>query len=169
MASTTPLKPSILDKLIADIGRKRGDGSRDAVPCFLPDLDHFNEAQLRMCIKRDIGWILNDIHFEAAVDLTDFPDIQTSVLNQGLPDLAGTTTGLDGRKKRASDIVNAVRAFEQRLRPDSIVVETESDSVDNDNKLHFAIQGEIRNSIDENWIELQTTVDVDDGRVEISS
>lgn len=169
MASKTPLKPSVLDKLIADIGRKRGDGSRDEVPCFLPDLERFNEAQLRMCIKRDIAWILNDVHFEAGIDLADFPDIVTSVLNHGLPDLAGTTTGLDGRKKRASDIVAAVRAFEQRLRPDTVIVETESDSVDNDNKLHFAIQGEIRNSVDDNWIELQTTVDVDDGRVEISS
>lgn len=170
MASTAlPLKPSILDKLITEIGRKRADGSVDNPPCFVPDLNLFTEAQLRDCIRRDIAWLLNDIHFEAAVDLTDYPEVRTSVLNQGLPDLSGIGTDHDGQKARARDIAGTILAFEPRLDSGSVKVTVQSTAVDNENKLHFSIQGELRNAIEESWVELRTSISLDDGHVEVRS
>jgi type VI secretion system protein ImpF len=103
MATSTPLKPSILDKLIGDLSRVRSDGSRDLLPCFVPRLDRFNEDELRGCVRRDIEWLLNVVHFEAAVGLADFPEIGISVLNHGLPELIGRTIDRPALARRAEE------------------------------------------------------------------
>ncbi len=169
MPSALPLKPSILDKLIADMGKVRADSSRERAPCFLPQLDRFNESELRACIQRDIAWILNDINFEAAVPLDDYPEVKTSVLNQGMPELTGRSLDKATLLRRAVEVTGAVRAFEERLRPDSIKVVFDKDIVGTDNKLTFAINGEIRNAVDESWIEFKSTVDLDDGHIEVGT
>lgn len=167
MASALPLKPSILDKLIADMGRLREDGTRASTPCYIPQLDRFGETELRACIQRDIAWVLNDINFESAVDLADYPEVKTSVLNQGMPELTGRSLDTASLTKRAIEVTGAVRAFEERLRPDSIKVVFDKDLVGSDNKLTFAIAGDIRNAIEESWIEFKSTVDLEDGHVEV--
>jgi len=168
MAPPLPLKPSVLDKLIAGMGRRRADGSIDNPPCFVPDLQNFTEQQLRDCVRRDVAWLLNDTHFEAAVDLTDYPEIRTSVLNQGLPDLANLLVHGSSQVQRAADITKAIIAFEQRLQPETVRVSIGSGTVDNENKLHFSIAGELRNALEEAWVELLTSVRLDDGHVEVA-
>ena len=167
MASALPLKPSVLDKLIADMGRLREDGTRFKTPCYIPQLDRFGETELRACIQRDIAWILNDINFEAAIDLDNYPEVKTSVLNQGMPELTGRSLDSQALGKRAQEVAGAVRAFEERLRPDSIRVVFDKELVGTDNKLTFAIAGDIRNAIEESWVEFKSTVDLDDGHVEV--
>ncbi len=169
MAGALPLKPSILDKLIADMGKVRADSSRERAPCFIPQLDRFNESMLRACIQRDIAWLLNDINFEAAVPLDDYPEVKSSVLNQGMPELTGRSLDQQTLLRRAVEVTAAVRFFEERLRPDTIKVVFSKDLVGSDNKLTFQINGEIRNAIDEAWIELKSTLDLDDGHVEIAA
>ena len=169
MTGALPLKPSILDKLIADMGKTRGDHSRERAPCFIPQLDRFNEKELRACIQRDIAWILNDINFESAVPLDDYPEIRSAVLNQGMPELTGRALDQATLLRRAVEVTAAVRHFEERLRPDTIKVVFSRDLVGSDNKLTFEINGEIRNAIDESWIELKSTVDLDDGHIEVGA
>lgn len=163
MVKGMPPKPSIFDKLIS------GSGNRDRQPFYIPVLERFGEPELRASLQRDIAWLLNDIHFEAAVSLDDFPEIRTSVLNQGLPELVGRSLEAPAMLRRAAEVTTAIRAFEQRLRPDTVVVRFDSTKVDTQNKLHFSVHGEIRNAMEENWIEFTTTVDLDDGRVEIET
>ena len=169
MPNDLPLKASVLDKLIGDLGRDRADASRDRLPYYIPNVDRFDERELRNCVQRDIAWIMNDINFAAAVDLEDYPDVATSVLNYGLPELTGRSLDRPSMLARASEIGAAMRAFEERLRPDSIRVDFDEGLVQHENKLRFAINGEIRNAVEESWIELKTTVDLDDGHVEVDS
>ena len=166
MEKSAPPKPSILDKLLA--GSVEG-GARPHQHFFVPRLDRFGEADLRAVIQRDIAWILNDIQFEAAVRLDDFPEVKTSVLNQGLPELIGRELDAQAMARRGEEVVIALRAFEQRLRPETIRVVFDDSLIQTDNKLHFAITGEIRNAIEESWIQFDTTVDLGDGRVEIAT
>lgn len=168
MATAAPLKPSVLDKLIGDLGRTKGDGGRDLLPCYVPVLDRFNEGELRACVLRDIGWILNDIHFAAAIPLGDHPEVATSVLNQGVPDLSGMQVNREALTRRADDIAQAVRTFEPRLVPKTVRVAFEKASVDNENKVRFVIQGELRQAIDDRHIELKTAVELDTGEVEVT-
>ena len=166
--STAPLKASVLDKLIGDLGRTRGDGGRDPLPCHVPALDRFSEAELRGCVLRDVGWILNDIHFAAAVPLGDHPEVATSVLNHGVPDLSGMQVNRESLSRRADDIARAIRTYEPRLIAKSVRVSFEKASVDNENKLRFIIHGELRQALDDRYIELKTSVELDTGEVEVT-
>lgn len=163
LPTATPPKPSILDKLLSPVADER-----ERQPFYLPQLAQFSESALRATIQRDLGWMLNDIQFGAAVALDDYPEIATSVLNYGLPEIVGRALDNATVARRAEEIAIAVRAFEQRLRPETVRVTFDMRLVETHNKLHFAIQGEIRNAVEESWIELATTVDLDDGRVEVA-
>ena len=166
MATTaTPPKPSILDKLLAG---SIEEGARAHQHFDVPRMDRFGERELRNVIQRDIAWLLNDIHFEAAVPLDDYPEVRTSVLNQGLPELLGRSLDSATMASRAAEITAALRAFEQRLKPETIRVTFDTSLIETQNKLHFAVTGEIRNALEESWVQFQTTVDLDDGRIEVA-
>ena len=165
----TPLKPSILDKLIGDLSRVRSDGSRDLLPCFVPRLDRFNEDELRSCVRRDIEWLLNVVHFEAAVGLEDDPEIATSVLNHGLPELIGRSIDRPALARRSEEINTAVLAYEPRLIPGSIEVLLDEGEIGFENRLRFVIHGHLMNSVDDGFIALYTAIDLDTGNVEINA
>lgn len=167
MATTaTPPKPSVIDKLLAGSIEA---GAREHQHYFVPRLDRFGESDLRAVIQRDVALLLNDIHFEATTSLEDFPEVRTSVLNQGLPELIGRSLDGDTMARRSAEITAALRAFEQRLRPETIHVVFDTSKIETENKLTFSVSGEIRNAVEEAWVQLKTTVDLDDGRVEVAS
>lgn len=169
MRDERPFKPSVLDKLIGPLARIRGDGTRDVLPCYVAPLDPFTERELRNVVMRDVAWVLNDVHFAAAVPLDDFPEIRMSVLNQGVGDL--TSMGLTGANiaKRARDIAAAVQAFEPRLLPGSVRVVADSGHVDNENKVRFTISGELKGAIDDRYVELKTAIALDSGDIEVAA
>jgi type VI secretion system protein ImpF len=162
----TPPKPSILDKLL---GGSIEAGVRAHQHFHVPRLDRFNEADLRAVIQRDIAWLLNDIQFEAAVPLDDYPEVRTSVINQGLPELIGRSLDSDTIARRGDEIRAALRAFEQRLRPETITVSFDTSRIEAENKLHFSIGGEMRNAREEAWVQFDTLIDLDDGKVEVAT
>jgi len=164
--TATPPKPSILDKLL---GGAIEEGVRPHQHFPVPRLDRFGENELRQVIQRDIALLLNDVYFEAAIPLDDYPEIRTSVLNQGLPELVGRALDRVAMAARAAEITVALRAFEQRLRPETIRVSFDTGRIAEDNKLHLTISGEIRNALEESWVLFQSTVDLDDGRVEVTA
>lgn len=164
--NATPPKPSILDKLLAGSIEA---GARPHQHFAVPRLDRFGEADVRKMIQRDVALLLNDIQFEAAVPLDDYPEVRTSVLNQGLPELTGRSLDSDTMARRAAEITACLRAFEQRLRPETIKVSFDTSRIEAENKLHFAISAEIRNALEESWVHFSTTVDLDDGRIEVAA
>jgi type VI secretion system protein ImpF len=166
---TRPLKPSVIDKLIGGLGRTKGDGSRDIAPCFIASLDRFNETELRNCVIRDVAWILNDIHFAAAVPLDDYPEVRTSVLNLGVPDLTSMTINRGIFEQRARDLTDAIRNYEPRLVTDSVIVSFAQAVADDENKLRFVIQGELKGALDDRYVEFKTSVALETGEVVVSS
>lgn len=169
MREARPLKPSVIDKLIGGLARTKGDGSRDIAPCYIAALDRFNETELKNCVIRDIAWILNDIHFAAAVPLDDYPEVRTSVLNQGVPDLTSMTVNRGTFEQRARDLTDAIRTFEPRLVSNSISVNFDQAMSDNENKLRFVIQGELKGALDDRYVEFKTSVALETGEVVVSS
>ena len=55
----------------------------------VPRIERFNEAALRDR-ARELSWLLNTTNLSAVEDLTPIR-VRTSVLNYGVPDLAGKT------------------------------------------------------------------------------
>lgn len=169
MRDERPLKPSVLDKLIAPLGRIKGDGTRDVLPCFVAAVDNFGERDLKAVVIRDIAWIINDISFGTAVPLDLYPEIESSVLNQGVPDLTSMRVSRTSLEGRARDIATALRAFEPRLVASSVKVVFDSGEIDNENKVRFTILGELKGAIDERHVELKTSIALDSGEVEVSA
>ncbi|WP_024888770.1 type VI secretion system baseplate subunit TssE [Luteimonas huabeiensis] len=162
MAELTPqerLQPSLLDRL-ADDEPGRGEESRDRRT--------ITAARLRECVIRDLSWLLNCTHAEADRAFDDHPHAACSVLNFGIPDLAGLAlSGIDPaqmeRRLRA-----AILAFEPRLLPDTLQVRVRADGRRMDRKsLVFDIESEM-------WAQplplnlyLKTEVDLETGRLEV--
>lgn len=107
------LQPSLLDRLTD----------------FEPDARHeprerrvLSQRALRDSVQRDIGWLLNASGLDAVQDVAGYPHVATSVLNYGLPDLAGRHVA--GLTKAALErrIREALWAFEPRLMRDTVRV-----------------------------------------------
>ncbi|WP_310498768.1 GPW/gp25 family protein [Sandarakinorhabdus sp.] len=169
MREERPFKPSVLDKLIGGMSRIRGDGSRDVAPCYIAPLDNFTERELKKVVIRDISWIMNDIQFSAAIDLADYPEVTTSVLNQGVSDLTSMLLARASLDRRARDLADSIRAFETRLSPGTVKVTFDTSDVANENKVRFTIHGELKGAIDDRFVELKTAVALDSGEVEVTS
>lgn len=169
MRDERPLKPSVLDKLIGHLGRVKGDGSRDNAPCIIAEIDRFGERELRQVVIRDVAWIINDIAFGAAVALDDYPEIVTSVLNQGVPDMTAMRLARPSLQRRAADLALTLKAFEPRLLASSLSVTFDTDDVQNENKVRFTIAAELKGAVDERYIELKTAVALDSGDVEVTA
>jgi type VI secretion system protein ImpF len=163
------LNPTLFDKLVADneISGLRGaelenlESRRDSQNFFsVPHIERFNENALRATVRRELAWLLNSTNLGAVIDLEPYPHVQTSVLNYGVPDFAGKA--LDGRivQQRARDIRNAVRTFEPRMDPDSVMVEV-SDRMEREQAITFVIHGDVRSAVRAIPVKFRTDVELD--------
>jgi len=173
--SRSRLNPTIFDKLVADntISGMRGAELEDLDEkspinqyFSLPQLERFNEAALRATVRREIGWILNTTNLGSAVDLEAYPQVETSVLNFGVPDLAGKA--LTGRLvlQRARDIRAALLAFEPRIDTASLEVEV-SEQIERENSITFVIKADVRSAVRAIPVKFRTDLEVETADVVI--
>lgn len=174
MATGARLTPTLFDKLVADVeisglqAKDEPEVMSEVMRYYpVPEMQRFGEAALRATVKRDLAWLLNTTQFGARGELEHFPEVQTSVLNYGVPDLAGrslhTRTVLD----RAREIRNAIRIFETRLDPESLIVEPLA-AKDKPNTVVFAIQAEIKTGVRPLPVQYRTELEPETAAVEVS-
>jgi type VI secretion system protein ImpF len=103
-----------------------------------------SEHTLLAEVRRDLQALLNTVNLNSAQDLSDFPEVQTSILNFGLPDLSVHVVDTVRIERLADDIRQALIRFEPRMDPRTLQV-TRDDSTDSDTfKVRFVIKAEIR-------------------------
>lgn len=170
------LTPTLFDKLVADIemsGLREDEASQPTVArenfrfYTVPQIERFNEAALRNTVKRELSWLLNTTNLGAVHDLAPYPRVETSVLNYGLPDLAGKTLGRRTVQQRAREIRTAVRLFEPRIDGRSLVV----DMIEYEEHRHqvtFVIQGDITAAAQAMPVKFLTHVDPDTASVDVT-
>lgn len=178
MAETTArgrLNPTLFDKLVADseIGGIRGseveelEAKRDTLHYFsVPQIENFNERALRATVRRELAWLLNTTNLGAAVDLEPYPQVQTSVLNYGVPDLAGKSYSGRLIAQRARDIRTAIRNFEPRIDENTLRVDA-VDGVERENSITFLITGDVRNAVRAMPVKFRTDVEADTSAVTV--
>jgi type VI secretion system protein ImpF len=151
MAVRQRLTPTLFDKLVADLeisgmrdtSAETPEVSRENFRYYsVPRLERFNEMALRATIRRELAWLLNTTNLESLVDLEPYPEVQTSVLNYGLSDLAGKSLNQRSVMARAREIRRAIRLYEPRLAPASLSVELDADP-ENPHAITYLIQGDI--------------------------
>ena len=174
MAANARLTPTIFDKLVADveISGLRSNETPDVVSEMtthyaVPDIKRFGEAALRATVKRDLAWLLNTTQFGARGELEGYPQVQTSVLNYGVPDLAGRSLHSRTILDRAREIRNAIRVFETRIEPESLVVEPLA-SKDKPNAVVFLIHAEISSTLRPVPVQFRTELEADTASVQVS-
>ncbi len=153
------LQPSLLDRLRDDQPRSKLE-SRDRRVLSL--------NELRDCVVRDLGVLLNTDDGQSIADMESYPHTAHSVLNFGIPTLSGTTaSGVDVTDIEAA-VRDAIRKFEPRLSPETLQVRAVLSDVDmNQNTLIFDIDGEMWADPLPIQLYLQTEVDLDTGKVQV--
>src|SRR5438105_3498426 len=106
MAELTPkerLQPSLLDRLTDDEPEKRQEARDKRI---------LSPNKLRESVRRDLSWLFNTVNLAATDDLDDYPEVQRSTVNFGLPDLAGRTASSVDRAALERLLRRAIWDFE---------------------------------------------------------
>ncbi len=154
------LQPSLLDRLTDDAPEAREE-SRDKRVLGI--------SQLRQSVLRDVGWLLNTVHLEASQDLGEWPEVVSSTVNYGIPDLAGSSAV--GRNTLALEraVRQAVLNFEPRILPDTVkvTVRIEPEQMTR-HAMSFIIEGQLWAQPVPLSLYLKTELDLETGSVTVA-
>ena len=129
------LQPSLLDRLTDNAPTEKFDP---------PDQQVLNMAQLRQAVLRDIGWLLNSTNLSTLMDLSANPRLEKSTVNYGIPGFAGLTESRAVITTLERQLVEAIRTYEPRIRPDTLRVKMSGSAASEANPaLVFEISGEL--------------------------
>ena len=162
MADLTPkerLQPSLLDRLTDNAPKSDKESREDRV---------LSPRRLKTCVIRDLEWLLNTCDLASVEDLSCYPGVEDSVLNFGLPDLAGrNVSGLDVELLERS-LRRAILRFEPRILPQSLVIRAvvEESSMSH-NAVRFDIEGELWGQPMPQQLYLKTEMDLESGDVAV--
>ena len=160
LTSKDRLQPSLLDRL-TDEDPEKATESRDKRVLSMEDL--------RRCVMRDIAWLFNAGNLASVQDLDDHPLVAESVVNFGLPELAGVSAnGLD-RGVLERMVRQAIWNFEPRILRHTVKVRAfVSEDLMSRNALAFIIEGELWGQPLPTRLYLRTEIDLDTGNVAVS-
>ena len=115
------LRPSIIDRLFDDEPEVKNE----------PKLQHHQLIkQLRISIARDLEFLLNT-RFHQIQPSADFHEIDLSIFNYGLPDLATVNImDIDSQKKFIRLLEQTLRTYEPRFKSVKVSFIQNADSVD---------------------------------------
>lgn len=152
------LQPSLLDRLTDEEPEKKKEAAERR---FL------TVDRLRELVKRDLAWLLNSSNLGATEDLESYPEVQSSVLNYGMPDLTGHNLSNVDVVQLERVVKQAVIDFEPRILRNTVRVQTfASDEMDK-NALTFKIEGDLWGQPAPLAIVLKSDFDLESGLVAI--
>lgn len=154
LAPKARLQPSLLDRLLDDEPGAAQE-SRDRRVLSL--------AQLRAAVLRDLIWLLNT-SCQSPDDLDGLREVERSVLNYGVPSLAGRT--LSGLKVLEIEqaITRAIERYEPRILSRSLHVHVVAEQAGNrPNQLVMEIEGELWAQPLPESLYIRTAVDLETG------
>lgn len=160
------LRPSILDRLIDDSPGDAGQW-RDGKA---PDRQRFMSLnEYRNHVRRDLAWLMNTANLKSALNLDDFPEVESSVVNFGMPDISGLTSSTVNANELQKAVKNIIVRFEPRFVQKSlrVRVEVNPDQL-NHNALCFVIDGELKADPATVPISLRTELDLETGQVSVA-
>ena len=109
------LQPSLLDRLSDDEPQKEKESASKQV---------ISLERLRSLIVRDLTWLLNCDNMDCVIDLEEYPEVGTSVLNYGLHSFAGSTVSSANTLDFEQAVMKAIITFEPRIEPNTLQVKS---------------------------------------------
>ncbi len=154
------LQPSLLDRLTDDEPDTAVESRDKRV---------ISASRLREYVTRDVAWLLNCVNLGSEESLAEYPDVSRSVLNFGIPDLAGAVVAGLEPVTLQRQLREALSAFEPRLTPETLRVTVEADTERMDqHSLSFRIESEMWAQPMPLNLYLKTEVDLETGRFDVS-
>jgi len=154
------LQPSLLDRLIDDEPQVQQE-SRDKRVMSL--------KRLREAVLRDLAWLMNTSDLGSTEDLRDFPLVGQSVLNYGLPALAGHTVSSVDLPAIERVLKQAILNFEPRILKNTLKVRVVvADDQMTHNAMSFLIEGELWAQPIPQRLFLKTEIDLETGSVTVT-
>jgi type VI secretion system protein ImpF len=163
MAELTPserLQPSLLDRLTDEEPAQAQEGRNRRV---------LSIQRLRECVLRDVAWLLNTTNLAQKDLVESHPLVAQSVVNYGLPDLAGLTASTIDIGEMEALVRQAIWDFEPRILRHTLRVQAHgSDDQFNHNALVFEIAGELWAQPVPLELFLKTEIDLESGEIAVS-
>jgi type VI secretion system protein ImpF len=163
VAELTPkerLQPSLLDRLTDEEPSKRHEGA---------ELRVLSAQRLRESVRRDLTWLFNTSNLATVTDLSEYPEVERSTLNYGIPDLAGRTASGVDPVALVRLLRRAIWDFEPRLLRNTVKVQVLTDAEQcNPNALSFAIEAELWSQPVPLRLYLRTELNLEDGEARVA-
>ena len=154
------LQPSLLDRLTDDEPEKLSETREQRV---------LSLNKLRACVLRDLAWLLNTGKLETVQSFASSPLAAHSVINYGIPDLAGTTLSGSDVSDIEQQVKQAIWDFEPRILRDSVRVKVSiSEQQMNHNAMAFDITGDLWAQPLPLHLYLRTELDLETGHMAIT-
>lgn len=154
------LQPSLLDRLTDEEPDQKQEPRERRI---------LSSQRLRDSVRRDLNWLFNATNLTSLQPLDDYPEVERSTLNYGLPDFAGCTASSIEADALERLLRRAILEYEPRLIRNSIRVKltVNTETLDH-NAMNFSIQAEL-------WAQplplrlfLRTDLDLETGEAVVS-
>ena len=157
IATRDRLQPSLLDRLTDDDPTNPKESADKRV---------LSLTQLKASVLRDLAWLLNTTSLLDA-DATLHTPAGTSVVNFGLPALAGNSASTVDVPALETLIHQAIATFEPRILRHTLRVRARATAEMNHNALSFEIEGDLWAQPVPLRLMLQTDLDLETGHVRV--
>lgn len=151
-----PLLPTLFDRLCDDAPNQKRDRDVSVSP-----------VQLKEIIRRDLSFLLNTVSHEDDIDASRHPQVAASVLNYGLPPLAGSFMYEHKWDDIRKAILRTIIRFEPRLKSSTLQIIPLQDELrqNGHNTLQFEIRGEILTQPYPTAFRVRSALDMEQSRI----
>lgn len=162
LTSRERLQPSLLDRLTDDSPQSTQETRDHRV---------LSMRQYRTAVLRDLGWLLNARSHQLPGDnFKEFPEVERSVLNFGVPDFTGGTASSVDPMEMERVILQAIRDFEPRIIRQSLSIRVKASTEEySGNALTFEIEGDLWAQPFPEAMYIQTEMDLESGQCKIEN
>ncbi len=150
------LYPSLLDRLVDDeLGRATEARENRAASL----------QKLRENVLRDLNWLFNAT--QSSIDFADDPVLIGSVINYGMPPLAGRPASQYDLNDLARALRDVILRFEPRIIAHTLKVSADRDRESAHNVLGFRIEGQMWSQPIPLEIYMRTEIDLESGMTQV--
>lgn len=153
------LQPSLLDRLRDDEPGKTQESRDKRI---------LSVSKLRDSLKRDLAWLMNAGNLSDVQDLSEYPLVEASVLNYGMPDLTGITASGADVTAIERRLRQAIQTYEPRIVKNSLRVNAVIGDEMTPNAIVFEIKCDMWSEPVPERLYLKTEIDLESGGVHIA-
>jgi len=158
-------RSSVRDRDEAASDEGAGEGDREVSRRQIERREGTSYDRLKDFFLTDLGNLMSTVHLEAVQDLSEYPNVQRSVLNYGVQDVTNLTVGQHRGQDVRKRFRQALLDHEPRLIPETVVVKMREDKDENSQHLAFEVEAVMAARPVDVPLEFVAEIDVGAGKV----